>query len=209
MNRRISRIGAAIVAVTVFLFAACMIAGFTFGAYFVCMLLPLGYVMTAAGFQHECPEDRRVPANIGVALAAVYATLILLVYYAQTTSVRLDGLNGQAARILDYRQGGLLFNYDLLGYGMMALSTFFIGLSMRAENGVDKWLKTLMMIHGVFFISCFVMPMTGMFTSMANGDGGNGGTIALLAWCAYFFPIGVLAFVHFGRVKQQTEVAGK
>ena len=202
MNRLISRIGAAIVAVTVFLFAACMIAGFTFGAYFVCMLLPLGYVMTAVGFQHECQEDRRVPANIGVALAAVYATLILLVYYAQTTSVRLDGLNDQATRVLDYRRGGLLFNYDLLGYGMMALSTFFIGLSMRAENGADKWLKALMMIHGVFFISCFFMPMTGMFTNMASGEAGNGGTIALVAWCAYFFPIGVLAYIHFGKASQ-------
>lgn len=209
MNRLVSRIGAAIVTVTVFLFAACMIAGFTFGAYFVCMLLPLGYVMTAAGFQHESQEDRRVPANIGVALAAVYATLILLVYYAQTTSVRLDGLNEQATRILDYRRGGLLFNYDLLGYGMMALSTFFTGLSMRAENRADKWLKALMMIHGIFFISCFFMPMTGMFTNMASGKGGNGGTIALVAWCAYFFPIGVLAFVHFGKAKHQREVTGK
>ena len=36
-----------------------------------------------------------------------------------------EELNDQAARILDYRKGGLLFNYDLLGYGMMALSTFF------------------------------------------------------------------------------------
>lgn len=209
MNRRVSRIGAAIVTVTVFLFAACMIAGFTFGAYFVCMLLPLGYIMTAVGLQHECREDRRVPANIGVALAAVYATLILLVYYAQTTSVRLDGLNEQAAHVLDYRRGGLLFNYDLLGYGMMALSTFFIGLSMRAENGADRWLKALMMIHGVFFISCFAMPLTGMFTNMASGKGGNGGTIALLVWCAYFFPIGVLAFVHFGKANHQTGSTGK
>lgn len=209
MNSKISRIGAAIVAVTVFLFAACMIADFTFGAYLVCLILPLGYIMTAVGFQQESTEDRKVPANIGVVFAAVYATLILLVYFAQTTSVRLDGLNDQAARILDYRHGGLLFNYDLLGYGMMALSTFFIGLSIRAENAADRWLKALMMIHGVFFISCFVMPMTGMFTNMASGESGNGGTIALLAWCAYFFPIGVLAFVHFGKANHKTEVTGK
>ena len=199
MNRMIPKAGAAIVAVTVFLFAVCIVTGFLFGSYLVCMFLPLGYIMMAAGFQQESGEETKVAANVGMALSAVYAVLILLVYYAQTTTVRLEELSGQAAGILDYRRGGLLFNYDLLGYGMMALSTFFIGLSVKAENRADLWLKRLMMIHGIFFVSCFFMPMTGMFTGMAGG-GGNGGSIALLCWCVYFFPVGVLAWKHFSRV---------
>ncbi|MBR5109028.1 MAG: hypothetical protein IK099_02440 [Clostridia bacterium] len=199
MNRQLSKIGAALVAVTVFLFAVCMLIDFSFGSYFVCMFLPLGYIMMAAGFQHESKEGRRVAANIGLLFSAVYTVLILLVYFAQTTSVRLESLSGQAARILDYRYGGLLFNYDLLGYGMMALSTFFLGLSIEAEGKEDKWLKALMMVHGVFFFGCFFLPMTGMFTGMAEGDSGNGGTIALLCWCAYFLPVGVLAYRHFSK----------
>ena len=79
----------------------------------------------------------------------------------------------------------------------MALFTFFFGLSIKADSNSDKWLKYLMMIHGIFFISCFIVPMTGVFTSMATGETGNGGTIALLLWCVYFFPIGVLAYKHF------------
>ena len=201
MNRTIPKIGAAVVTITVFLFAACMIVDFSFGSYFVCMFLPLGYIMMAVGFQYESCEERRVPANIGVVIAAIYAALILLVYFAQTTSVRLENLNEQAIRMLDFERGGLLFNYDLLGYGMMALSTFFIGLSINPNSKADKWLKYLMIIHGVFFISCFIMPMTGMFASMANGEAGNGGTIALLGWCAYFLPIGVLAYKHFQKAQ--------
>ena len=146
-----------------------MIVGFLFGSYLVCMLLPIGYIMMAAGFQQECPAERRVAANVGLILAAIYAVLILLVYFAQITSVRLDGLNEPALRILDYQRGGLMFNYDLLGYGMMALSTFFIGLSMKAECRADSWLRGLMLLHGIFFIGCFVMPMTGAFTAMATG----------------------------------------
>jgi hypothetical protein len=199
MNRLIARIGTAIVTVTVLLFALCMIVDFTFGSYLVCMFLPLGYLMTAVGFQQESEQDRRVASTVGVVLAAVYATLILLVYYAQTTTVRTETLNEQAATVLDYRRGGLLFNYDLLGYGMMALSTFFIGLSMRAERKADKWLKALLLIHGVFFLSCFVLPMTGMLGAMADGGAGNGGTAALLCWCAYFLPIGILSFLHFRK----------
>jgi hypothetical protein len=118
MNRQIPRIGAAIVCVTVFLFAVCLIADFSFGSYLVCMFLPLGYIMTAAGLQREAEEDRKVAANVGLVFSAVYATLILLVYFAQTTSVRLDGLGNDALSVLDFRRGGLLFNFDLLGYSL-------------------------------------------------------------------------------------------
>ena len=201
MNRTIPRIGAAIVTITVFLFAVCMIVDFSFGSYFVCMFLPLGYIMMTAGFQYESCESRRVPANIGLTFGVIYAVLVLLVYFAQTTSIRLENLNEQAIRILDFRRGGLLFNYDLLGYGMMALSTFFIGLSISPDSKMDKVLKYLMMVHGIFFISCFVMPMTGIFTGMASGETGTGETIALLCWCAYFLPGGVLAYKHFQRAR--------
>lgn len=199
MNQRISKIGAAIVTADVVLFAICMIVNFPFGSYLVCMFLPIGYIMMAAGFQHERVEERRVSANVGMAFAAIYAALIFLVYFAQTTTVRLESLDEQAIRILDFQRGGLLFNYDLLGYGMMALSTFFIGLSMKAESRADKWLKRLMILHGIFFISCFIMPMTGAFTSMTDGKNGSGSTIALLCWCAYFLPIGILSYRHFPK----------
>ena len=198
MNRLISRTGAAIVAVAVFLFAVCLIADFSFGSYFVCMLLPLGYIMIAAGLYHESGEDRRVAAAVGLVFAAVYAVLILLVYFAQTTSVRLGGLSGPALDVLDFKRGGLIFNYDLLGYGMMALSTFFLGLSVRADCRTDRWLKALLLIHGLFFFGCFLMPITGMFRGMSDGSTSRGGVIALVLWCVYFFPVGLLAFLHFG-----------
>lgn len=200
MNQLLAKIGAAIVTVTVFFFAVFILCSFNFGSYLVCMFLPIGYIMMSAGFHYESSEQTRVAATIGLVLSAVYAVLILLVYYAQTTTVRLEEMNDQAARVLDYQKGGLLFNYDLLGYGMMALSTFFIGLSIRAETKPDRWLKWLMIIHGVFFLSCFFMPMTGMFTHMAEGNSGHGGGIALLFWCIYFIPIGILAYRHFGKI---------
>ena len=199
LNKSIPKIGAAIVATSVFLFALCMIVDFPFGSYLVCMFLPIGYIMMAAGFQHECSDERQVAANIGMVFSAIYAVLIFLVYFAQTTSVRQEPLTEQAIRLLDYQRGGLLFHYDLVGYGMMALSTFFIGLSVEANSTADKWLKYLLMVHGVFFIGCFIMPMTGVFTSMASGETTSGGTVALLIWCIYFFPIGVLAYMHFTR----------
>ena len=197
MNRTIAKTGALIVTISVFLFAVCMMIPLNFGSYFVCMLLAIGYVMMAAGISCESDAEHQVAAKTGMAFAVIYAVFILMVYFAQTTTVRLDTLNDQAVRLLDFSRGGLIFNYDLLGYGMMALSTFFLGLTIRGNNSVDRWLKRLMMIHGIFFFSCFIMPMTGVFSSMANGETSMGGVIALECWCVYFIPVGILSFLHF------------
>ncbi len=204
MDRTIARMGAVIVTVSVLLFAVCMVIPFDFGSYFVCMVLPIGYIMLAVGFCDESDENHRVAAHVGMIFAAIYAVLVFLVYFAQMTAVRLDSLGEQAMQILNYSKGGLFFSYDLLGYGMMALSTFFVGLTIDAKTKPDQWLKYLMMIHGAFFFGCFIMPMTGVFRSMSNGETNIGGVIALEFWCAYFTPIGILSMLHFR--KKETDV---
>ena len=199
LNKTISKAGAAIVTVTVFLFALFLIIDYSMGSYFVCLILPLGFIIMTAGLHNECENDRKVAADIGMVLAAVYCVFIMLVYFTQLTTVNNDHLNEQAANLLTFNKFGLIFNFDLLGYGIMALSTFFTGLSMKAENRSDKWLKALMMIHGVFYFSCTFMPMTGMFSNMSSGGDGLGGRIALVVWCVYFFPVGILSFLHFRK----------
>lgn len=197
MNKMISKTGSAIVTVTVFLFAIFLIFDWSMGSYFVCLILPIGFIIMTAGLQNECEADRKVAANIGLILAAVYSTFIMLVYFSQLTTVHNEQLNEQAAKLLEFDKYGLIFNYDLLGYGVMALSTFFTGLAIKPKNKADKWLRALLMIHGVFYFSCTFMPITGIFARMSSGGDGIGGRLALVIWCVYFLPIGILSFLHF------------
>lgn len=199
MNHTVSKAGATIVTLSVLLFAICMVIPFDFGCYFVCIFLSIGYVIMSAGFWNESDSNHKVAATTGIIFAAIYAAIVMLVYFAQTTTVMNEPLNAQADLLLNYSKGSLMFNYDLLGYGIMALSTFFLGLSLVPKTEVDKWLKALLMIHGIFFIGCFIMPMTGVFTSMKCGETSVGGVIALEFWCAYFIPVGILSFIHFNR----------
>ena len=205
LNKIVSKVGSSIVTVTVFLFALFLMINFPTGYFFVCLILPIGFIMMTAGLQNECEGDRKVAANIGLILAAVYATFIMLVYFAQLTTVKNELLNEQAANLLVFGKFGLIFNYDLLGYGVMALSTFFTGLSMKPKNKTDKWLRALMLIHGVFYFSCTFMPMTGMFAKMSSGGDGIGGRLALVVWCVYFLPIGILSFIHFTKGEMRYE----
>lgn len=198
MNKKIGLVGSILNGVTVLLFAIFMLTKFDFGGYFVCMMLALGFVMMIGAFAQESSEDRKGAANVAMMFATVYAVFIFIVYFAQTTSVRLDGLNQQAMQVINYSKSGLFFNYDLLGYGMMALATFFIGLTIDAKNKVDKWLKGLLLVHGVFFISCFIFPMLGLFSSNTE-NGYWTGVIVLEFWCLYFLPIGIMSAIHFWR----------
>ena len=199
LNKTIAKVGSGIEMVTVFLFALFLIINYSMGSYFVCLILPLGFIMMTAGLHNECENDRKVAANIGLALATVYCTFIMLVYFTQLTTVNNEQLTEQAANLLEMGKCGLIFNFDLLGYGIMALSTFFTGLAMKPKNKADKWLRALMMIHGLFYFSCTFMPMTGMFSKMSSGGDGLGGRLALVAWCVFFLPIGILSFLHFRK----------
>ena len=201
MNENIAKAGSLIVSITVVIFALFMLMDFSFGSYFICMILAIGFIMMTSGFYNESENEKKVAAMNGVIFATIYAVLIVIVYFAQTTTVRLETLNLQASQIIDYSRGGLFFNYDLLGYGFMALSTFFTGLTIENKTKSDKILRCLMMLHGIFFIVCLIMPMTGILQQTTDNNSGKAGVIALEFWCVYFAPIGILSFMHFRKNK--------
>lgn len=196
MNRKIGMVSALVNVGSVLAFALCMLAGSDFGSFFVCMFIAFSFVPMMCSFCVYSTQGKRVAGYASIIFAGVYAVMILLVYFAQVTSVRLDGLNEQALQIIDYSKFGLFFNYDLLGYGLMALSTFFAGLTIEPKTKSDRWLKWLLIVHGVFFVSCFVMPMLGLFRADMQGADWIG-TAVLEFWCIYFIPVGVLSFLHF------------
>ena len=196
MNRKIGMYCSIVNVCSVVVFALCMLIGFDFGSYFSSMFIALSFVPMICAFNYYSLKENKIAGYTAMAFAVMYAVIILLVYFAQLTAVRNDGLSEQALQIIDYQNYGLFFSYDLLGYGMMALSTFFAGLTITSENKRDKWLKRLLIIHGVFFITCLIIPMLGMFSSDMQGVDWIGKAV-LLFWCAYFTPVGLLSFYHF------------
>lgn len=196
MNRKIGMYAALINVVAVIGFALSMLLGTNFGSYFSSIFIALSFVPMISAFCIYAKADAKLSGYTAIGFAIIYATINLLVYYAQITSVRGDGLSEQATNVLDFQRFGLFFNYDMLGYALMSLATFFAGLTIEATSKVNKWLKTLLLIHGIFFIMCFMMPMLGLFTPNMEGAAWIG-TAILLFWCLYFVPVGVLSFLYF------------
>ena len=204
-DHRLGEIGAIITGVSAAAFALALLAHLLTGAdtafvcYFVCMFIALGYIMFAASLATTGKGRQVTAAGIaGLAFSVVYAVFIFIVYYAMLTTVRMDGALGEETlSIISYeRLGSLFFNYDLLGYGFMGLSTFFAGFAVAPKSKGDSALRALLWVHGIFFVTCFLIPMFPLFTpDMAGGD--VIGTIVLLVWCAYFLPVCILGWRYF------------
>lgn len=199
MNRKVGQLSSVVTLAAVLGFALSMIIGSDFGSYLSSMFIAWGFVPMICSLASSGEKESKAMSYTAIAFASVYAVLIMLVYFAQLTAVRLSQLGQQASQILDYKNFGLLFSYDLLGYAFMALATFFIAFTIRAVSKPDKWLKALLMIHGIFAVSCVVIPMLGLFhAGMAGGD--LTGVLVLEIWCAYFTPICILSYLHFKRI---------
>lgn len=199
MNKRIGMYCSVVNFIAVICFAMSILLDFDNGSYFSSMFIAFSFVPMICGYAYYSEKNAKLAGYVSVAFAAIYTAIILLVYFAQLTTVRLNDLTQQAAVLLDFQQCGLLFHYDLLGYAVMSLAAFFAGLTVKPQTKTDRWLKYLLMVHGVFFISCLIMPMLGIFKADSPAWIG----VAVLEfWCFYFCPISILSFLHFSHCRE-------
>ena len=196
MNRKTGMFSSLVNSAAVFIFALCMIIGTDYGSFIASMFIAFSFVPMVSTFCHYSSPEKKAAGYSALVFSAVYSVFILAVYYAQVTTVSLETISREVSQYIDYSKYGLFFNFDLLGYALMALSTFFAGLTIDAVTKADKWLKRLLIIHGVFFLSCFIIPMIGLFSSDMKGPDWIG-TAVLEFWCVYFIPVGILSFLHF------------
>ncbi len=203
MNIKTGKIAACVTGLSVLAFAVSLIVGLfvptLFSSCLTSMFIALGFVpFMVSVYTQSRDKDKTAVGLTGVAFAAVYAVIICLVYYAECTTVRMNPqLGEEALSIISYgQQGSLFFNYDLLGYAFMALSTFFIGCTIKARDKGDKALRRLLKFHGIFFFPCLIMPMFPVFTV---GTSAVVGTVLLSFWCLYFLPICILGYRFFRK----------
>ena len=200
MDKRIGQIGAVVVSVCVVAFALGMLMGQVMVCYLSSIGIAWGLILMNAAFLRFSRADAKTAAVCAVAFGIMYAFCNTMVYFVQVSTVRTAGLTGVALQMLDYRQFGMMFDLDLLGYCLMAMSTFFAGLTIVVRGKPDRWLKALLLIHGVFAITCFILPMLGVFNTNLQGADWIG-TAIMEFWCVYFLPIGLLSFRYFTKTE--------
>lgn len=168
-------------------------------SYGVCAVLSWAWVATACVYSCYTKKEHSAAAKIGVAIGVIYSTLVSIVYFTQISTVMYKTADEKILQAFSFTSSGSwLFNLDLLGYGLLAISTFFVGLTLQVQNKIDKALKILLMLHGIFFVCMFapVLPLPAT-------NQGNGGTIALMCWCLFFLPICILSTLRYKKLNDK------
>lgn len=202
MNKKIGFVSSIIMSSTVAVFLVClMIALFVQNivtenlSYGVCTILSWGWVATACVYSCFAKRERMAATKIGVAMGIIYSAIISIVYFTQLTTVLHKSVDEKVLQAFSFSAAGSwLFNLDLLGYGLLSISTFFVGLALQPQSKIDKALKIILMLHGIFFVCMFVPILP-----LPSTNQGNGGTIALIFWCLFFLPICILSTLHFKK----------
>jgi hypothetical protein len=162
-------------------------------SYGTSMFIAIGYLCMTCGLAAITEQEQKGCAYASVAFAAVYTALICLVYYTQLTTVGQKAAPAVLLETLTYRPGSWMFNVDMLGYSMLSLSTVFAGLAVTVKTKGDAWLRRLLLIHGVFAVTCLLFPVMGVFSQKAGAASSDlFGVLALEFWCLYFLPVTVL-----------------
>jgi hypothetical protein len=201
VNRKIGMVGSVITLVSVLAFAISMLFASSFVSYLSSFFISWGFVLMISAFASYGKGETKAAGYAALAFSAVYALLACLVYFTQMTTVRLTALEGQLRDILDYSSMGLFFNLDLLGYAFMALATFLISFTIASGKPAQTWLKGLLMVHGVFAITCVLAPILNTFKQASSADGLSGVAV-LLFWCLYFVPVCILAYHYFDKYRK-------
>lgn len=203
MNRKLGFYSSIIAGGCTTLFLIGLITENGFLSYFVCLLLGWAYVLLTCAFAQEADEDRKGLALGGVAIAIIYSVFTNFVYYSQLTTVAHQSADSVFLEAITFTPGSWVFGFDIMGYGLMALSTFLIGLTIRAQHGRDRVMRYMFLIHGAFFPICVLAPMLNVFEQ--GGESDMAGVLALIFWCIYFAPLMVLSALYFAeRLKKKS-----
>ncbi|MEN6316989.1 MAG: hypothetical protein ABFD25_22375 [Clostridiaceae bacterium] len=205
MNRKLGMLASIVTLLAVLGFAISMLAGLDNGNYLSSIFIALGFVSMVCAFASYSEKDLKAASYTAMLFSAIYGIIVSIVYFAQLTTVQMTDLSEEADLLLNYNKFNLIFNYDLLGYSFMALATFFTGLALKAKCSRDKWLKGLLMIHGIF-AACFILPLLGIFKAGMEG-GDLIGNIVLEFWCAYFTPLCILSYIYFKKQEREMNSA--
>jgi len=199
MSRNIGTTASASNIISVASFGVFTAIDFFYGAVLASIFIALSFVPMVGTYAARGKLETKAAGNTAMIFAAIYAVLILIVYFTQITTLHNENIHQRVTDLLNYQNFSWFFNLNLLGYGMMSLSTFFAGLTIDARTKSDKALKIMLMGHGIFAVSSFIMPVLGVFTNMDGTDAAWIGSLVLLIWAAIFLPIGILSFNYFRK----------
>ena len=120
-----------------------------FWLFFPSLFLAPAFLIVMICLNSATTDDLKIWTSIGWAFAAVYCTLVTLVYFSQLTVVLPARFTGEIdeTNLLLFEPKTFLMAVDCLGYFFMSLSTFFAAFAFKDQK--TKWLYRGLLYNGL------------------------------------------------------------
>jgi hypothetical protein len=141
MNKKTGMYASILTFFAVAAFALCMLLGILLknnnigknGSYYASIFIAFGFISMICSYMPFIKNENKSLGFIAFAFSVMYGIIISVVYFTQLTTIHSTHLFEETINLLDYSRFGLFFNYNLLGYAFMSLSTFFIGIKLETK----------------------------------------------------------------------------
>jgi hypothetical protein len=148
-----------------------LIFGFSIG-------IPVPFVLAMVALHYCIPQERRIWTHCGLVLAAMYATLVIIVYPTQLAVVVPSKMAGaaEAVRSLTVSSGTFMWVIDGAGYVLMGLATLFAAGAFAGDHR-QRWLRRMLIANGLIdpiiiavYVLPWLLPVGGLWLITAPGS---------------------------------------
>jgi hypothetical protein len=102
-----------------------------------------------------------VVARLGVTFAAMAATVLMVDYYIQFTTVQASLVRGEVegglSLLSQYNPHGIFIALEDLGYPTMLASFVLVGLALNPGSGLERGLRRVLILSGTLGVMAFVL----------------------------------------------------
>jgi hypothetical protein len=114
------------------------------------LFLGITFVVLMVSIHYQAEPGERVWSHAAIVFAAMYATLISIVYYVQLAFVMPRLARGDTADIqllLFEPFDSFLYAIDVFGYSLMSLATLFAA-AVFGGRGLERWIRRALIANG-------------------------------------------------------------
>lgn len=124
------------------------------------ILLMIIYVIFMVCIHDYAAYDKKIYSQIGLSIAQISATILILNYFVQVTVIQPSIINGETDGIsilTQYNPHGLFIALEEIGYILMSLAFFCVSPVFSKSTKLDRSIRRI-------FILCFVLTLISLIT---------------------------------------------
>ena len=168
------------------------------GMFFSGIVIALSFIFMVYSYLVFSNDENKPYIIFSLILSIVYFIYILFGYSIQFSGLFFLGNTEKKFMLSNYYNFESFLNFNIFGYLLLSLSSFFIGLSIETNSKKDNILKLMMLNHTIFGIF-FILSLFKMIFNYVSDYYFLTGLVIKIKWCIYFSLICILSFGYFRK----------